>query len=43
MVMAHRMDKPKIMRIITEVDPTAFVSVTKTEGVYGQNFEKIKL
>lgn len=43
MVMAHRMDKQKIMKLINEVDPTAFVTVTKAEGVYGQNFEKIKL
>lgn len=43
LVMVHRFDKAKVMRIITEVDPTAFVSVAKAEGVYGKNFEMIKL
>lgn len=43
MVMAHKTDKPNIMQIIHRLDENAFISVSKTQGVYGRNFEKLKL
>ncbi len=42
-VMTHRADKPIVMRIINRIDPSAFVSVSKVQGVYGKNFDKIKI
>lgn len=42
-VMTHRSDKPLVMRIVNRIDPSAFVSVSKVQGVYGKNFEKIKI
>ena len=42
-IMVHRTDKPHAMQIIHRIDPTAFISVSKTQGVYGKNFEKLKL
>ena len=43
LVIAHREDKAHIMRIIKEVDDKAFVSVTKVQGVFGSNFERLKV
>jgi len=31
------------MRIIKEVDDHAFISVAKVQGVFGENFDKIKI
>lgn len=42
-VMVHKSDKPHVMQIIHRIDQDAFISVTKTQGVYGRNFEKLKL
>lgn len=42
-VMAHKTDKPLIMQIIHRIDSDAFISVSKTQGVYGRNFEKLKM
>ncbi len=42
-VMAHKTDKPLIMQIIHRIDSDAFISVCKTQGVYGRNFEKLKM
>ena len=42
-IMAHKTDKPHIMQIIHRIDENAFISVSKTQGVYGKNFEKLKL
>ena len=42
-VMVHKTDKPHVMQIIHRIDQDAFISVTKTQGVYGRNFEKLKL
>ena len=39
----HRTDKPRVMQIIHRIDETAFVSVNKAQGVYGKNFEKLKI
>ncbi len=43
MVIARKQDKPKIMAIIKESDPKAFISIAKVMGVFGQNFEEIRL
>lgn len=42
MLIAHKTDKANIMRIINGIDPQAFVSVAKVQGVYGKNFETLK-
>ncbi len=42
-VMAHKTDKPNVMQIIHRIDENAFISVSKTQGVYGRNFEKLKM
>ncbi|HQB74553.1 MAG TPA: DUF2179 domain-containing protein, partial [Bacteroidales bacterium] len=39
----HRNDKARIMRMIKNIDPNAFVTISKTTGVFGKNFDKIKL
>lgn len=31
------------MQIIHRIDTDAFISVSKTQGVFGKNFEKLKL
>lgn len=43
LMMVHRTDKPHVMRIIHRIDQDAFISVSKAQGVYGKNFEKLKL
>ena len=43
LVMVHKTDKPHVMQIIHRIDSDAFISVSKTQGVYGRNFEKLKL
>ena len=43
LLMVHRTDKPHVMQIIHRIDQEAFISVSKTQGVYGRNFEKLKL
>jgi len=43
MVIARKAEKVDIMRIIKEKDPKAFISVAKTQGVFGKNFDDIKL
>ena len=42
-IMAHRTDKAHVMQIIHRIDPNAFISVSKVQGVYGTNFEKLKM
>ena len=42
-VMTHRTDRQHVMRIINRIDSSAFISVQKVQGVYGKNFEKIKI
>lgn len=42
-VMVHKTDKPHVMQIIHRIDSNAFISVSKAQGVYGRNFEKLKL
>ncbi len=43
MVMVHKTDKSHVMHIIHRIDKDAFISVSKAQGVYGRNFEKLKL
>jgi uncharacterized membrane-anchored protein YitT (DUF2179 family) len=43
MVIVRKDDKQKILRIVKETDGKAFISVAKVMGVFGQNFEEIKL
>src|SRR5574344_569367 len=42
LVIAQRSDKVAIMRLIKTIDPDAFISVSKTEGVFGKNFDTLK-
>ena len=42
MIIAHKTDKAAIMSIIRSIDPRAFVSVAKVQGVYGKNFDELK-
>ncbi len=42
LIMVHRTDKPRVMQIIHRIDSNAFISVSKAQGVYGKNFEKLK-
>ena len=42
-VMVHKTDKSNVMQVIHRIDENAFISVTKTQGVYGRNFEKLKM
>ena len=42
LVIAQKKDKVEIMRLVTAIDPNAFISVAKTQGVYGKNFDTIK-
>ncbi len=38
----HKRESLQILRLIHEVDPTAFVSQSRAEGVYGNGFNMIK-
>lgn len=42
-IMSHRTDKQNILKIVNRIDPNAFITVSKAQGVYGQNFEKLKM
>lgn len=39
---AHKRESVQILRMIHEVDPSAFVSQSRVEGVYGNGFNPIK-
>lgn len=43
MVIAQKNDKNNIMRIIKECDDSAFISIAKVSGVFGKNFDRIKI
>lgn len=43
LVIAQKYDKTDIMRIIKEADNEAFISIGKVSGVFGKNFEKMRL
>lgn len=42
LIVAHRTDNVNIVRIIKEIDDSAFISISKVQSVFGKNFEKIK-
>jgi uncharacterized membrane-anchored protein YitT (DUF2179 family) len=42
LVIAQKKDKVEIMRLVKAIDPNAFISIAKTQGVYGKNFLQIK-
>jgi len=42
MIIAHKVDRAEITGIIRTIDPQAFVSVAKVQGVYGKNFDALK-
>jgi len=43
MVIARKQDKQKILSIVKETDENAFMSVAKIMGVFGRNFDEVKL
>jgi uncharacterized membrane-anchored protein YitT (DUF2179 family) len=43
LILAHRADKINITRIIKDIDNTAFISIAKTSGVFGKNFDTLRL
>ncbi len=43
LVVAQKADKQAILEIVKEIDDHAFISLAKTYGVFGENFEKLKL
>jgi uncharacterized membrane-anchored protein YitT (DUF2179 family) len=43
MVIARKDDRQKILKIVNETDRNAFISVAKVQGVFGRNFEQIKI
>ena len=43
LIIAHRTDRATIIRIIRDIDDTAFISVAKTSSVFGKNFDRIKI
>ena len=42
MVVVHKSEKVQIMHYIKTIDPEAFMTVEKTEGVFGKNFDALK-
>ncbi|MGP1515259.1 MAG: YitT family protein [Bacteroidales bacterium] len=42
LVVVHRTEKVQIMQFVKTIDPEAFMTVEKTEGVFGKNFDAIK-
>lgn len=42
-VMAHKNESTNIFRVIKFIDPKAFVSQSSVIGVYGENFDQIKV
>lgn len=43
LIVAHRTDRVRIVKIIKEIDSSAFISITKVQTVFGKNFEEIKV
>ena len=43
LVIAHREDKQRIIKIIKDIDDSAFLSIAKTSGVFGKNFDRLRL
>ena len=43
LVIAHREDKHEIIKIIKNIDDSAFITIAKTSGVFGKNFDRLRL
>lgn len=43
MVVIKKNESVSLFRLIKSVDPTAFISQTKAQGVYGEGFDRIKI
>lgn len=43
MVIARKIDRQKILKIVNDTDKDAFISVAKVQGVFGKHYEKIKI
>ena len=42
LILINRKQLPSLTKVIKEVDPRAFMSVSSTNNVYGEGFEEIK-
>lgn len=42
-VIAHKYDRQHILEIVKDSDSSAFVSIAKVMGVYGQGFERLRI
>lgn len=42
LILVSQKEFPSLSRVIKEIDPRAFMSVTKTNSVYGEGFDEIK-
>jgi uncharacterized membrane-anchored protein YitT (DUF2179 family) len=42
-IMARKQDKTEIIKIINESDNEAFFSIAKVSGVFGKNFDRVKI
>ena len=43
MILMRKYESSHVLRIVKEVDPTAFISVGSVSGVYGEGFDRIKV
>jgi len=43
MVIARKHDKQKILEIVKDTDENAFISIAKIMGVFGRNFDEVKM
>lgn len=43
LVIIRKQEKNKVFRIINQTDPVAFISIAKVSGVFGKNFDDIKI
>lgn len=43
LVIAHKRDRQRIVRIIHDIDSEAFTSLSKANAVYGKNFDRLKI
>ena len=42
-VIVHKREVVKVLRLIRDIDPEAFVTQHRVEGVYGKGFNPIKV
>jgi uncharacterized membrane-anchored protein YitT (DUF2179 family) len=43
MILVRRYESTHVMRIIKEIDPAAFISISNVGSVYGEGFDRIKV